>query len=92
MDYRIDGLGSLYQATIDKLDKARMPFSRPGSLTKTLPDIANQPATTQKEFDLSDYKVVPPTPIANPVKSTLTPQQIDKQFAKVREEMKNATD
>jgi hypothetical protein len=48
MDYRIDDLGDLYQLAVDKLDKAHMTFSRPGSLTKTLPDIVNEPTVGLK--------------------------------------------
>lgn len=42
-DYQIDDLPDLYQRAITKLDQAGMTFSRPGSLTKTLPDITNEP-------------------------------------------------
>lgn len=92
-DYLVDDLGDLYQLAITKLDQAGMTFSRPGSLTKTLPNVANEPTPTQETFDLSQYKIIPPTPVdIPPVKSTLTPQQIDEKFAKAREATKNAKD
>ncbi len=46
MDYRIDDLETLYILAVEKLEKAGMSYTRPGSLTKTLPDVVNEP--TQK--------------------------------------------
>lgn len=43
MDYKVNSLGDLYQLAITKLDQAGMTFSRPGSLTKTLPDVVDEP-------------------------------------------------
>lgn len=45
-DYQPDDLGTLYRLAVDKLEKAGMSYTRPGSLTKTLPDVVNEP--TQK--------------------------------------------
>lgn len=39
-DYKIDDLQFLYNAAVARLSEKRLSFSRPGSLTKTLPDIA----------------------------------------------------
>lgn len=45
-DYKVDDLGTLYKLAVDKLNKAGMSYTRPGSLTRTLPDVANAPAPT----------------------------------------------
>lgn len=91
-DYRIDDLGDLYFSAVDKLAGIKFSFTQPKALTNTLQDIVNEPMPTQEQFDLSDYKIVSPEPMNNPVKSTLNPLQIDEKFAKAREDMKNAND
>lgn len=45
-DYKADDLGTLYKLAVDKLEKAGMSYTRPGSLTRTLPDVANASAPT----------------------------------------------
>jgi hypothetical protein len=39
-DYRADQLKVMYPAAVDRLKERGMTFSRPGSLTKSLPDVA----------------------------------------------------
>jgi hypothetical protein len=39
-DYRVDDLKTLYSATVERLADRNMTYSRPGSLTKSLPDVA----------------------------------------------------
>ena len=39
-DHRVDDLETIYPAAIDRLKERGMTFSRPGSLTKSLPDVA----------------------------------------------------
>lgn len=45
-DYQADDLKTLYGLAVDKLEKAGMSYTRPGSLTKTLPDVVNEPTAT----------------------------------------------
>jgi hypothetical protein len=39
-DYRVDELKIMYPAAVERLADRSMTFSRPGSLTKSLPDVA----------------------------------------------------
>lgn len=45
-DYQADDLKTLYGLAVDKLEKAGMSYTRPGSLTKTLPDVVDEPTAT----------------------------------------------
>jgi hypothetical protein len=44
-DYRVDDLKIIYPAAIERLKERGMTFSRPGSLTKSLPDVAMETQT-----------------------------------------------